>query len=178
MEKQTESINMGSATEASLFLPVSEDDNGNEVKGTSFVPPIPTEHPYKSYKMVEDIPEESEDAEKGSTKCACKNYLGIFWTLESGFIFTSAGVIVKYMKDFHPVTLAAFRFQGVLLPALVLALYSHYVRKEEVFSTVWPLSDKEKLKKVLFNCVSSNKIVHVILTVSELSIVIKTVSHK
>ncbi|ODN00887.1 Solute carrier family 35 member G1 [Orchesella cincta] len=153
MEKNTESINMGT-TEATVFLPVvSEDDNGNEVKECSFSPPTPSEHPYKSYKLVEVVPEAVDNVDKASAKCACTNYLGIFWTLGSGFIFTVGGVIVKYMKDYHPITLATFRFQGVLLPALVLALYSHYVRKEVVFGTIWPLTDKEKLKRFAFTCV-------------------------
>ncbi|CAL8125747.1 unnamed protein product [Orchesella dallaii] len=157
MEKETETINIG-ATEASVFLPVSEDDNGNEVKVCTFSPPTSTEHPYKTYKMVEEVPEadrkgDDDDLESTSAKCACRNYFGIFWTLGSGFIFTVAGVIVKYMKNYHPLTLAAFRFQGVLLPALILAFYSHYKKKQVVFGTIWPLTDKEKLRRVLFICV-------------------------
>lgn len=145
--------------EVSVFLPTSggEDDNGNEVlEGKTFVPPEPTGNPYESFKMVEELPQSEIGGRKKSPgfMCACQNYLGIFFTLGSGFIFTVAGVIVKYMKDYHPLSLAVYRFQGVLLPAFVLALYAHYVKKEQVFSTIWPLTDKEKLKKFIFCGVS------------------------
>lgn len=76
--------------------------------------------------------------------------MGIFLTLGSGLIFTIAGLIVKYLKDYHPVSLAVFRFQGVLVPALVLALYSHYVKREQVFSTIWPLTNQEQRRKFIF----------------------------
>lgn len=113
--------------EHSILLPA--DDNGNDVSKI-FIPPEPTQNPYESHKMVEvvtkDIPLEATTIsmikKKGGLSCACQNYMGIILTLTSGFIFTCGGVIVKYMKDFHPVTLAVYRFQGVFLPGMITTL--------------------------------------------------------
>lgn len=134
-------------TEFSVVLP--NECCNDSLEGTTFVPPEITGNPYQPSKMVEELPTTLKEKKTGFL-CACQNYLGIFFTLGSGFIFTCAGIIVKYMKDYHPISLAVFRFQGVLLPALALALYSHYVKRDQVFSTIWPLTDKEKLKRFIF----------------------------
>lgn len=78
----------------------------------------------------------------------CKNYMGILLTLASGLAFTVGGVIVKYMKEYHPFTLAIFRFQGILLPSLAWVLYMRYFKNPLVFQPIWPLSEREKAKRV------------------------------
>ncbi|ODN00885.1 Solute carrier family 35 member G1 [Orchesella cincta] len=87
------------------------------------------------------------EAELARSKKGCSNYTGILLTLASGILFTIGGVIVKYMKDYHPFTLGIFRFQGILLPSLFMVLYACYVQKLPIFDPVWPLTDKEKAKR-------------------------------
>lgn len=40
-----------------------------------------------------------------------------------------------------------------MLPAIVLVVYYRFVKKEDPFRTIWPISDREKLKKFGFTIV-------------------------
>ncbi|CAL8125739.1 unnamed protein product [Orchesella dallaii] len=86
-------------------------------------------------------------SEVAKEKKGCSNYTGILLTLASGILFTVGGVIVKYMKDYHPFTLAIFRFQGILLPSFCMVFYACYVQKLPIFEPVWPLTEKAKAKR-------------------------------
>ncbi|ODN00873.1 Solute carrier family 35 member G1 [Orchesella cincta] len=97
---------------------------------------------------------ESNIQTKKQQQCSvCKDYWGILLSVVSGLASTFGGIIVKHMKGFHPFSLATYRFQGVVFPALVIVLYYKFVRKEDVFKTVWPVTDKEKLRKFGFTIV-------------------------
>lgn len=56
-------------------------------------------------------------------------YLGLILATLSSLFFSLCSVIVKWLVDVHPMELAAFRFVGVLLPAIPIVLY----RKEPPF---------------------------------------------
>lgn len=56
-------------------------------------------------------------------------YLGITLAFISSFFFSICSVIVKWMVSVHPMELAAFRFVGVLLPSIPIAIW----RRENVF---------------------------------------------
>ncbi|XP_073968618.1 solute carrier family 35 member G1-like [Rhodnius prolixus] len=56
-------------------------------------------------------------------------YLGIILATVSSFFFSICSVIVKWMVNVHPIELAAYRFVGVLLPAIPIAVW----RKEHLF---------------------------------------------
>lgn len=56
-------------------------------------------------------------------------YLGIILAFISSFFFSICSVIVKWMVSVHPMELAAFRFVGVLLPAIPIAIW----RREHIF---------------------------------------------
>lgn len=96
-------------------------------------------------KIVKSDDGEGSEGKRGF----CKNYGGILLTLMSGLMFTIGGVIVKYLKEYHPFTLGIFRFQGILLPSLGMVLYAYYVQKVPVFEPVWPPTHKQKRKRVL-----------------------------
>ncbi|KAK9499071.1 hypothetical protein O3M35_003584 [Rhynocoris fuscipes] len=64
-----------------------------------------------------------------STKWKPNPYLGIILATVSSFFFSICSVIVKWMVNIHPIELAAFRFIGVLLPAIPIAIW----RKENLF---------------------------------------------
>ena len=86
-------------------------------------------------------------------RCMCKDYWGIMLSIASGLASTFGGIIVRHMKEFHPFSLATYRFQGILLPTLVMLLFFKFVRKEDVLKSIWPMTDREKLKKLGFTIV-------------------------
>ncbi|XP_058822432.1 solute carrier family 35 member G1 [Topomyia yanbarensis] len=60
-------------------------------------------------------------------QCSCP-YLGIILATVSSLFFSLCSVIVKGLVDINPIELATFRFIGVLLPSIPIAIY-----KEESF---------------------------------------------
>ncbi|KAF6199748.1 hypothetical protein GE061_006046 [Apolygus lucorum] len=87
--------------------------------------------------LVEDDSRGDAPTNRLITKTSCVSgcrsnvspYLGIILATVSSFFFSICSVIVKWMVNVHPMELAAFRFVGVLLPAIPIAIY----RKENVF---------------------------------------------
>ncbi|XP_058451308.1 solute carrier family 35 member G1 [Malaya genurostris] len=61
------------------------------------------------------------------SQCSCP-YLGIILATISSLFFSLCSVIVKGLVDINPIELATFRFIGVLLPSIPIAIY-----KEESF---------------------------------------------
>lgn len=60
--------------------------------------------------------------------CRCP-YLGLILATLSSLFFSLCSVIVKWMTDIDPMALAAYRYLGVLLPAIPIVLY----KQETVF---------------------------------------------
>lgn len=58
--------------------------------------------------------ETSPDTQNETTKCTWKDYRGILFSLGSGLASTFGGIIVRAMKDFHPFSLATYRFQVLI----------------------------------------------------------------
>ncbi|XP_017771121.1 PREDICTED: solute carrier family 35 member G1 [Nicrophorus vespilloides] len=55
-------------------------------------------------------------------KCRCP-YLGLILATLSSLFFSLCSVIVKWMTDVDPMALAAYRYLGVLLPAIPIVIY-------------------------------------------------------
>lgn len=55
-------------------------------------------------------------------KCNCP-YLGLILATLSSLFFSLCSVIVKWMTDVDPMALAAYRYLGVLLPAIPIVIY-------------------------------------------------------
>lgn len=58
---------------------------------------------------------------RGWMKCP---YLGLIFATISSLFFSLCSVIVKSSVNLNPVELASFRFIGVMLPAIPIALYT------------------------------------------------------
>lgn len=56
--------------------------------------------------------------------CRCP-YLGLILATLSSLFFSLCSVIVKWMVDVNPMALAAYRYVGVLLPAIPILLYTN-----------------------------------------------------
>lgn len=95
---------------------------------------------------VENLHDSVEILEGEKNTGFFSNYAGILLTLVTGLVFTVGGVIVKYMKGYHPFILAFYRFQGILLPGLGMVGYAKYVEGVKVFEPVWPVSGLGKGK--------------------------------
>ncbi|CAL8125741.1 unnamed protein product [Orchesella dallaii] len=115
-------------------------------------------------KKVEQF--EQEIIKNGSTsehgnqeeKKGFRSYFGILLALLAGFVFTVGTVIVvKYMKHYHPFTLAMFRLQGIFVPSIFMVLYYNRVKKIPVFQPIWPVTEKGKGKK-FFGVVVSKRV--------------------
>lgn len=79
------------------------------------------------------VPEEYDDSKLTCSirmsRCRMCPYLGLILATLSSLFFSLSSVIVKGLVDINPMELAAFRFVGVLLPAIPIVLY----KEEPVF---------------------------------------------
>lgn len=80
-------------------------------------------------QLVEEENEEELKIHQPKLKyCKCP-YLGLILATLSSLFFSLCSVIVKWMVDVDPMALAAYRYFGVLLPAIPMVIY----RTEPVF---------------------------------------------
>lgn len=56
-------------------------------------------------------------------RCFKCPYLGLILAILSSLFFSLCSVIVKWMRDVDPIALAAYRYIGVLLPAIPIVIY-------------------------------------------------------
>ncbi|VEN46646.1 unnamed protein product [Callosobruchus maculatus] len=85
----------------------------------------------ENLELQQLVDEENEDDFKIQThhpSCRCP-YLGLILATLSSLFFSLCSVIVKWMTDVDPMALAAYRYVGVLLPAIPIVIY----RQEKVF---------------------------------------------
>ncbi|XP_026477779.1 solute carrier family 35 member G1 [Ctenocephalides felis] len=79
------------------------------------------------------VPEEYDDSKQTCSlrlsQCRMCPYLGLILATLSSLFFSLSSVIVKGLVDINPMELAAFRFVGVLLPAIPIVLY----KQEPIF---------------------------------------------
>lgn len=71
-----------------------------------------------------------------------RRYKGMLLALLSSLIFSLTALLVKKLDGYHPISIALWRFQGALLPAIPILFQARYFSKigEKVFDRVWPLS--------------------------------------
>lgn len=67
--------------------------------------------------------ENEEELRIRQPKTPCCPYLGLILATLSSLFFSLCSVIVKWMTDIDPMALAAFRYLGVLLPAVPIVIY-------------------------------------------------------
>lgn len=79
-------------------------------------------------QLVED--EQDDEFQFSEPKACCRcPYLGLILATLSSLFFSLCSVIVKWMTEVDPMALAAYRYLGVLLPAIPIVIY----RQEDVF---------------------------------------------
>ncbi|XP_057654918.1 solute carrier family 35 member G1 [Diorhabda carinulata] len=85
----------------------------------------------ENVELQQLVDEELEEEYKipDSRPCCHCPYLGLILATLSSLFFSLCSVIVKWMTDVHPMALAAYRYLGVLLPAIPIIIY----REETVF---------------------------------------------
>jgi len=84
-----------------------------------------------------------------------RKYLGFILTLLSGLLYSLAALLVKLLKDkYSPVMISVWRFQGVLVPSVVLLFTRVFCRKRNDLLSIWPLTDKQKAKTFFILMVS------------------------
>ncbi|KAF5286561.1 hypothetical protein FQA39_LY16244 [Lamprigera yunnana] len=76
----------------------------------------------------EEFEEDATVHQPKSSLCNCP-YLGLILATLSSLFFSLCSVIVKWMTDVDPIALAAYRYIGVLLPAIPIVIY----KQERVF---------------------------------------------
>lgn len=79
-------------------------------------------------QLVDDELENEPRIYEPKFSCRCP-YLGLILATLSSLFFSLCSVIVKWMTDVNPMALAAYRYLGVLLPAIPIVIY----RQEPVF---------------------------------------------
>ncbi|KAJ8953673.1 hypothetical protein NQ314_007280 [Rhamnusium bicolor] len=79
-------------------------------------------------QLVDDEQEDEMKIHEPTPFCKCP-YLGLLLATLSSLFFSLCSVIVKWMTDVNPMALAAYRYVGVLLPAIPIVIY----RQEKMF---------------------------------------------
>ena len=74
-----------------------------------------------------------------------KRYRGIILTLISSVFYSLSMLVVKIMDNYHPLNKTVWRYFGILLPAIPIAIYYDCVKKTKIFNAVWPLREREKI---------------------------------
>jgi hypothetical protein len=98
-------------------------------------------------------------------------YKGMLLALVSSVMFSLSALLVKFLKSYHPVTIALWRIQGAFLPSILLLIWKevkHRRRKRrkhaEVpdagesspLASILPWSEPKKLKLSLLVLVRTN----------------------
>lgn len=140
------------APERAPFLVPSLDDHCSI--NTSGADPIHVPGNYsqlslKELSKIKGDTEKNNPADEEPPERGCRNYLGILLALLAGLAFTIGTVFVKFMPNYHALTLAVFRLQGITIPALFLVLYESGVKKTPIFTPIWPLNERQKWKKLV-----------------------------
>ncbi|CAL8110064.1 unnamed protein product [Orchesella dallaii] len=97
---------------------------------------------------IKEIPvTAAEAAIKKEKKSKLRRYRGMLLALLSSLIFSLTALLVKKLEGYHPISIALWRFQGALLPAVPLIIHKLYFSKlgNKVFDRVWPWSNLKNL---------------------------------
>ncbi|CAG7838633.1 unnamed protein product [Allacma fusca] len=92
---------------------------------------------------VQPLPYEDLEAGKDEPKpkkSLIRKYRGLFYTLMSSLIFSVSALLVKNLHHYSPLTLAVWRFQGALIPAVPLVSIHFNKKYQEKYK-------KELIKK-------------------------------
>lgn len=76
-------------------------------------------------QLVDEDADEELRFHQPKAKCRKYPYLGLVLATLSALFFSLCSAIVKWMSDINPMALAAYRFLGVLLPAIPIMIYHH-----------------------------------------------------
>lgn len=74
-------------------------------------------------QLVDEDQEDDLKIHNPPIKCCHCPYLGLVLATLSSLFFSLCSVIVKWMTDVDPMALAAYRYIGVLLPAIPIVIY-------------------------------------------------------
>ncbi|CAL8091693.1 unnamed protein product [Orchesella dallaii] len=73
----------------------------------------------------------------------CKKYIGILLTLVASGALALSSICVKVIPGYHPYSVSVWTFQGILLPSLIVLLFSCLIKKENVIKLSKPIEDLE-----------------------------------
>ncbi|CAG7830266.1 unnamed protein product [Allacma fusca] len=107
---------------------------------------------------------DSHDISDGSDrmgKTGLKKYGGMMLAFSASFFFSLTVVMVKILKDYHPLSISVWRYLGILVPSIPIVLYFQFLPEKSrtteshemsnkakavnIFQTVWPFRERDKL---------------------------------
>ncbi|ODM97549.1 Solute carrier family 35 member G1 [Orchesella cincta] len=77
----------------------------------------------------------------------CQKYLGILLTLVASGALALSSICVKAIPNYHPYSVSVWTFQGILLPSLIVLLFSCLIKKENVVKLSKPQNDQYSNEK-------------------------------
>jgi hypothetical protein len=83
-------------------------------------------------------------------------FVGILCCLLSSIIFSLATIVVKSIQSYHAFNISFYRFQGVLVPSLIVLAFSALFGNKGTFDSLSPKKNKE-LKRTLVLLMVSNR---------------------
>lgn len=87
------------------------------------------------------------DKEPVKKRSKLRRYRGMLLALLSSLIFSLTALLVKKLEGYHPFSIALWRFQGALVPAIPIIIHARYFSKigEKVLERIWPLTETKNM---------------------------------
>ena len=136
--KASEDVNTRRASLSLESILKNGQDNSGPVSSAST--------PARLYELENAVANEDKILGEGSAgaKPKWRRYAGIIFTLLASICFSLSVTLIKTLNNYDPLSIAIFRFGGVVVPIVPIVIY-YKCRGVAVFSSIWPLTQKQKL---------------------------------
>ncbi|ODN00890.1 Solute carrier family 35 member G1 [Orchesella cincta] len=85
-------------------------------------------------------------------KTGWRRYIGLVFALLCSLFFSVTVVLAKVLQQnhgHHPFTITMWRYAGILIPSIPIAMYFEKCTEVRVFETLWPITRKGNWKNLL-----------------------------
>ncbi|CAL8125842.1 unnamed protein product [Orchesella dallaii] len=138
-------------------MPSNEDDNNADAEKAPFQPQVTTAHE-KFTLEAEDTLDSNPQSQKTNSKNAVvqkigwRRYIGLVFALFCSLFFSVTVVIAKVLQknhDHHPFVITMWRYGGILVPSIPIAIYFEKWGDVRVFETLCPITERGNWKNLL-----------------------------
>jgi len=75
-----------------------------------------------------------------------KRYIGLSLGVIASIFLSLTTLLAKLLSAYHPFNEALWRFTGILIPSIPVLLYYRLRGRRDLSKSIWPLTDRSKLR--------------------------------